>query len=73
SSGDLVWSYTTGHWMHSYVYSSPAVAEGRVYVGSDNDTVFCLDASDGGLVWCYETGGNVGSSPAVADGKVYVG
>ena len=52
------------------VYSSPAVADGKVYVGSPNK-FYCLNAADGALIWSYATG-NVYSSPAVVDGVVYV-
>jgi outer membrane protein assembly factor BamB len=65
----LGWQYTTG----LYVLSSPAVANGVVYVGSDDDNVYALNASTGALVWKYTTGNFVFSSPAVANGVVYVG
>ncbi len=64
----LLWYYTMGG-----VDSSPAVADGRVYVGSADDNVYCLDALTGTKIWNYATGWLVLSSPAVADGKVYVG
>jgi len=54
------------------VWSSPAVADGKVFVGSYDGKVYCLNASDGALIWNYTTG-DVFSSPAVVDGKVYVG
>ena len=63
------WSYTTG----DLVTSSPAVANGVVYVGSNDGNVYALDASSGALLWSYSTGGHVESSPAVANGVVYVG
>jgi outer membrane protein assembly factor BamB len=44
-----------------------------VFVGSDDSKVYCLNASQGTLIWSYETGGAVFSSPVVADGKMYVG
>jgi eukaryotic-like serine/threonine-protein kinase len=56
--------YTTG-----YVNSSPAVANGVVYFGSND--VYALDASTGALLWSYAMGGWVSSSPAVANGVVY--
>jgi len=68
-TNNVLWSYTTG----SFVDSSPAVADGKVYVGSSDDKVYCLDAATGSLMWSYPTGYWVRSSPAVADGKVYVG
>jgi parallel beta-helix repeat protein len=55
------------------VASCAAVVDGKVYVGSTNCKVYCLNASTGAYVWSYTTGGNVFSSPAVVDGKVYVG
>ncbi|MDD1778367.1 MAG: PQQ-binding-like beta-propeller repeat protein [Candidatus Helarchaeota archaeon] len=63
------WTYSTDF----YVRSSPAVVSGRVYIGSIDDKVYCLNATTGGYLWSYTTGGNVGSSPAVADGRVYIG
>jgi outer membrane protein assembly factor BamB len=66
----LLWSYTTG----GGVNSSPAVANGVVYVGSGDGNVYALNASTGALVWSYATGGGVYfSSPAVSNGVVYVG
>jgi outer membrane protein assembly factor BamB len=44
-----------------------------VYVGSDDWFIYALDASTGGLIWSYETGGNVHSAPTVVGGVVYFG
>ncbi|GAB6879185.1 hypothetical protein JCM17823_14590 [Halorubrum gandharaense] len=47
---------------------------GTVYVGSDDDTVYAIDAATGEEEWAFtETSGTVRSSPTVADGTVYVG
>ena len=64
------WSYTTGYYVYS---SSPAVANGVVYVGSQDDNVYALNASTGARLWSYATGSYVFSSPAVGNGVVYVG
>jgi parallel beta-helix repeat protein len=66
--GYLIWSYETG----GNVESSPAVANGNVFVGSNDGNIYCLDEYNGDLIWSYGTGGSV-SSPAVANGKVFVG
>jgi len=63
------WTYTTG----GFVFSSPAVVDGKVYVGSRDNKVYCLNALTGTQAWNYTTGNWVHSSPAVVDGKVYVG
>jgi len=67
------------------ISTSPAVADGRVYIGGyidacpPNGVVYCLDATDGELIWSYniESVGGISSvvesSPAVAYGNVYVG
>lgn len=53
--------------------SSPAVAEGAVYVGSDDGSVYAIDAETGMERWAFATGDEVAASPAVADGIVYIG
>ncbi len=67
TSRPVGWTYTT----ISAVESSPAVVGGIVYVGSDDDNVYALDAATGHVRWTYTTGGAVGS-PAVAGDTVYV-
>jgi outer membrane protein assembly factor BamB len=69
NTNEVQWSYTTG----GYVESSPAVADGRVYVGSDDNNVYALQCETGTILWTYTTGDRVLSSPAVAEGRVYVG
>ena len=69
SNGQLKWSYTTG----SYVSASPAVANGVVYVGGDDNNVYALYANNGTKLWSFATGYEVSSSPAVVNGVVYVG
>ena len=64
----LMWRYKT----EDAVDSSPAVVDGYVYVGSNDDHVYCL-TDTGELVWRYKTGDDVWSSPAVVDGYVYFG
>jgi outer membrane protein assembly factor BamB len=72
SNGQLLWNYTiTGY--EGYVDSSPAVANGVVYVGSYDNNLYALNATTGAKLWNYTTGGSVQSSPAVANGVVYVG
>jgi outer membrane protein assembly factor BamB len=46
---------------------------GVVYVGSSDDHLYAINASNGLGLWQFTTGGFVDSSPAVANGVVYVG
>ena len=53
--------------------SAPTVVNGLVYVGSNDDNIYALDAATGAVVWKFLTGQPCESSPAVVDGVVYVG
>ena len=60
------------------VYSTPAVAFGRVYLGSIDGRVYSFEQSSGELAWSHSTGDWVYPAPAVADTKrseptVYIG
>jgi outer membrane protein assembly factor BamB len=56
------------------LYSSPAVVDGRVYLGSSSKQLYCLNLEDGKVLWQAKLPDRVwGSSPTVADGKVFVG
>lgn len=69
ASGGYVWSGLDSY----FVRSSPAVANGRVYVGDAAGTFYCYDSSTGTSLWNSTNIPGVWSSPAVADGKVYFG
>ncbi len=68
-TGAHLWDYP----VRGYGNSLPAVAEGVVYIGSDDGNLYALDAETGDLLWEYATGEPVRSSPSVANGVVYVG
>ena len=63
------WVYRTG----GKVSSSAAVVNGKVYIGSDDHNLYCLNAYTGQKIWNFMTGYWVGASPAVVGGKVYTG
>ena len=65
----LLWNYET----QDTIFSSPAVVEGAVYVGSSDNYLYALEATSGKLLWKYLTGAGINSSPAVVEGTVYVG
>ena len=49
----LIWRYET----QGYVTSSAAIVGGRIFIGSEDGCVYCLEAKTGVLVWSYETKG----------------
>ena len=53
--------------------TQPAVADGKIDIGSGTGKVYCLNALTGEFIWSYNTDNDVRSSPAVADGRVYIG
>lgn len=62
------WQFPTG----DRVVSSPAWADGVLYVGSDDGQLYAIDATTGRQRWMHRTGGPVPSSPVVAGGRVFV-
>lgn len=70
TDGREVWRYSgnpLGYW------STPAVAEGRIWVGGEDGRMVCLDAAAGGELWAFKTGEGIWSSPCVVDGRVIFG
>jgi outer membrane protein assembly factor BamB len=53
------------------VCSAPAAADGTVYVGGYDNTLYALDAATGEEIWTYTTDGPVCAAPTVTDGTVY--
>ena len=49
------------------IYSTPAVAWGRVYLGSLDGRIYSFVEKTGELAWSHSTGAEVYPSPAVAD------
>ena len=64
----LKWKFET----KSQIHSSPAVANGVVYVGSTSSNLLAVDFETGKLKWKFKTGTRIVSSPAVVNGVVYV-
>jgi hypothetical protein len=82
-TGRLVWQFDTeGHTLESAkfgfdrrtIQSSPAVVDGRVFVGARDGHLYALDAGTGRLLWKVDHDRSwVITSPAVAGGLVYAG
>jgi outer membrane protein assembly factor BamB len=64
----VLWTYQTG----GPVWGTPAVDDGVVFFGSDDASLYALEAKTGQLKWKFDTQGIVRSRPAVAGGRVYV-
>jgi len=65
----LLWKFKTD----GAVVSSPSIAYGNAYFGSQDGNIYALNARNGVLLWKHKTESSVKSSPAVAYGRVYTG
>lgn len=68
--GEMVWTYTQSE---APFFSSPAVTDTLVIVGSRDSFVHALRCDNGQRVWTFKTMGEVDSSPAVCGDKLVVG
>jgi len=67
--GVLKWQFATGQ----PLFSSPAVADGTLYLATGDNRLIALDAENGQVKWEIATSGPINSSPAVANGILYIG
>ena len=68
-TGELLWKYTittTGT-----TNAPPTVADGRVFIGAGDGTLYALDAASGEFLWSNRTFSQIFGAPAVANGIVY--
>ncbi|MCD6468357.1 MAG: PQQ-binding-like beta-propeller repeat protein, partial [Thermoplasmata archaeon] len=69
-NGTEKWYYDTGFW----VYDSPAINNGTVYIDSNDGYLYALYTNNGTLKWRYRAVGDVYSAPTIGDdGTIYVG
>lgn len=66
---ELLWTHATG----GPVLSTAAIADGRVYVGSDDGRLHCLELATGKVLWTFDAGKPVQSPPLVHRGRVFFG
>jgi outer membrane protein assembly factor BamB len=74
-TGKIIWQFDDDGAMQ-HMYSSPCVAEGRLYIGEGMHAnqickFYCLDAGSGHKLWQFVTAGHIESSPCVANGRVF--
>jgi outer membrane protein assembly factor BamB len=69
TSGRRLWQVPTG----SYVYASPAVADGVVCFGAYNGVFYGVSAGSGRVLWRVSTGGAVSGAAVIVAGVAYVG
>jgi outer membrane protein assembly factor BamB len=65
----MKWRYNAG----GRVFSSPAIADGRVFFGVPGSEFLVLDTQEGKPQMGSGTEGPINSSPAIVNGVVYFG
>lgn len=66
-TGSEIWKYNT----QSDIRTTPAYADGLLFVGSDAGSLYVLNADNGKLEWEFSTQEPVRSPPVVVEGVVY--
>ena len=65
--GKQLWSLDTGNTIY---FTSPAYADGSLFIGNDGGDLSCIDASNGTLVWVHHVEGCIRSTPLIADDRI---
>jgi outer membrane protein assembly factor BamB len=68
-AGKGIWTFAT----RARVESSPAIAGGRVFVGSNDGRFYVLGLSNGAKLWEFNAGAPLSASPAIANGRIVIG
>ena len=68
-AGKAAWTFAT----RARVESSPAIAGGRVFVGSNDGRFYVLNLTTGAKLWEFDTGAPLSASPAIANGRIVIG
>jgi outer membrane protein assembly factor BamB len=69
-TGEIKWKYRDRNFPY---FSSAAVTEDRVILGSRDKRLHCIDRTTGKAVWTFQTRGQVESSPVVCGDAIAVG
>jgi outer membrane protein assembly factor BamB len=68
-AGKAAWTFTT----RARVESSPAIAGGRVFIGSNDGRFYVLNVNTGAKLWEFDAGAPLSASPAIANGRIVIG
>jgi outer membrane protein assembly factor BamB len=69
---ELAWTFEPAKHAQAF-YSSAALTDNLVVVGSRDKRIYALDRKTGAEKWSFLTGGRVDGSPVVVGGRVYCG
>jgi len=68
-AGRLRWSFQANGW----IYGEPTVTDDRVFFGSQDKTLYCLDKRRKTLLWTFATKARIEAGVGYRDGSVFAG
>ena len=68
-TGKEIWKYRT----ISIVWSSPVIHGNKVYIGSQEGLLYCMDLYTGKKLNAYQAGGKIFTSPNISDTSLFFG
>ena len=75
-SGKTLWSFCPYGHQGEFLYSSPSINDGKVYIGDRKGFLHCLDAESGKTIWSRFTSrarnNDINSTPVIVQGLVIV-
>lgn len=68
-AGRRRWSFQANGW----IWGEPTVTEDRVFFGSQDKNVYCLDKRRKTLLWTFATKARIEAGVAFRDGSIFLG
>lgn len=72
-TGNVKWKYPQDQSLTSVVKATPEFVNGKLYFGTVDGKLYCLDAQTGSFQWFFETRGALRCPPITLDGITYLG
>ena len=73
ADGTLKWQFPVAGAAAARFGTTPALANGFLYIGADDDRLYKFNAATGDVVWAKKVDGPIRSSAVVDGGRVYFG
>lgn len=72
-SGNMKWKYPLEQPLTSTVKATPAYLNGKVYFGTGDGKLYCLNAETGTFEWFFETRAALRCPPVILDDIMFIG
>lgn len=72
-TGNAKWKYPQDQSLTSVVKATPEIVDGKLFFGTVDGKLYCLDAATGAFQWFFETRGALRCPPITLEGVTYLG